>query len=40
MPFKDGQCPRGTIKYVSLNTHLGIEQSRRDDIETAGYVLV
>jgi serine/threonine protein kinase len=40
MPFKDGQSPCGTIKYMSVNTHRGIEQSRRDDIETIGYVLV
>lgn len=39
-PYKDGQGPRGTIKYVSINTHQGIDQSRRDDLETAGYVLI
>ena len=39
-PYKDEQCLRGTIKYLSINTHQGVEQSRRDDIETVGYVLV
>ena len=40
IPYEEGNTPPVKPMFASINSQLGIEQSRRDDLESLGYLIV